>query len=102
MYPDGGLQLSEATPEPSVAVTFDENTTAGDATRSVNWVVYVNADGQLIVGLTVSTTLSMKEQELEFPALSYAIHVTVVSPSGNVYGVTGEHVAFLIPETSET
>ncbi len=95
--PDEGLQASDAMPDPSAAVTFDENTTAGDATRSVNWVVYVNEDGHVIVGLTVSTTLSVKRHELEFPALSKAMHVTIVSPSGNVYGVAGEHDKFLIP-----
>jgi hypothetical protein len=57
-----------------------------------------------MVGFTVSVMITEKEHVLDRPTLSTAVHVTVVVPKLNVYGLnvdaTGLHATLLMPEPS--
>src|SRR6267143_964495 len=46
-----------------------------------------------IVGGVVSCTITLKNDKAELPVVSLAVHVTLVSPNGNVEPETGVHVA---------
>ena len=49
--------------------------------------------GQVIIGGVVSTTTTKNEHFAVFPALSVAVHVTLVEPRSNVFPDEGEHLA---------
>ena len=44
--------------------------------------------GPVIVGAVVSTTVTNCVSDIEFPEVSVAVHVTIVSPSGNTSGAS--------------
>jgi len=56
--------------------------------------------GALTAGAVVSTTLTVKLAEAEWPAPSVAVHVTVVAPSANVEPDVGAHDGVEPPETA--
>ena len=51
------------------------------------------------LGAVVSRTVTLNVLELLLPALSVAVHVTVVAPSANVVPDAGAHVAVPAPST---
>ena len=53
-----------------------------------------------IVGAIVSTTVTVKDDEVLLCAASVAVHVTGVVPSGNVLPDAGEHVGVRLPLTA--
>src|SRR3989442_9792747 len=78
VLPEGGLDVSAATPTLSVAAGSNVTT----ALHRPGAVLTVWFAGALIVGGSVSTTLTVKLQFAVFPAASVAVAVTVVVPTG--------------------
>ena len=75
--PEGGTQTTgTAFPAESVAVTL-KLTGVRPPVHSATMLL-----GQRIVGGGASTTVTLKLQELELPALSTAVQVTVLIPTG--------------------
>src|SRR6476646_9438053 len=93
--PEAGAHVTVGFPgQLSVAVGVANVTTAEHCPRSVGFVIF---PGQLIVGASVSLTVTVKLQFLEFPAASVAVHVTVLLPFGKVEPEAGTHVTVGFP-----
>jgi hypothetical protein len=73
---DATVQLSDATGDPSATVAKQEPAS----------VVAVMFEGQAIVGIWLSETVTICVQVLVLPALSTTVQVTVVTPIGKVAG----------------
>src|SRR5215831_19468863 len=58
--------------------------------------------GTVITGAVVSLTVTVNDAEATLPALSDAVHVTVVVPSGKVDPDAGVHVTGTTPSTSSS
>jgi len=89
--PDGGLQL-EVTPG-QLSLAVGENVTTAEHTfGSVGLIMF---DGQLIVGFSVSLTVTVNEQVVAevLPLVSVAEQVTGVVPFGNVEPDAGLQLA---------
>ena len=76
---DGALLLTEATPQLSAVTGVPSATPV--AVQPV-LVVAVTFAGQLMVGFTLSETVTVWLQVALFPLLSVTVQVTVVTPSG--------------------
>ena len=71
-----------AMPDASLAVTFGANVTKTSGRRSVDRVVYESDVGHVIVGAVVSVMLTVNVHVATKFALSRAVQVTLVTPSG--------------------
>jgi hypothetical protein len=89
--PDAGLQL-EVTPGQLSLAVGEKVTTAEHTFGSVGLVMFA---GQLIVGFSVSFTVTVNEQVVAevLPLASVALQVTVVVPFGNVEPGGGLQIA---------
>ncbi|HSL63451.1 MAG TPA: hypothetical protein VK874_02240 [Gaiellaceae bacterium] len=74
----------------------DAGTPAADAAPTV-----IGA-GTVSVGAVVSTTVTWPAVDDAFPAVSVAVHVTAVAPTGNVEPDAGAHVTGTGPATAST
>ena len=87
--PDGGVQIGVRAPpqlSPAVAVYV---TTAVQRLASVECVMSV---GSVNVGASISSTVTVKEQFSELPAISLTEQFTVVVPFANAEPDGGEHI----------
>lgn len=91
--PDAGLQLAVAPGQLSLAVA-EKFTTAEQLPVSFPWVMLA---GQLIVGFSLSLTVTVNEQLPVLLCASVAEHVTVVVPLANVEPDAGEQVTAPTP-----
>jgi hypothetical protein len=91
--PDAGLQLAVAPGQLSLAVA-EKLTTAEHWPESFPWVMLA---GQLIVGFSLSLTVTVNEQLPVLPCASVAEHVTVVVPFGNAEPDAGEQLTAPTP-----
>ena len=62
----------------------------------------VTSAGMVSAGVVVSSTVTVNEAAPSFPAWSLAVHLTVVSPNGNVEPDVGVHEAETGPSTSSS
>ena len=83
--PEAG-QVTEATPEPSVAETWLVKATIGSGTPSAAVSAYVTFAGHVMVGGVVSVTLMKNVHEADLPHWSAAVQVTAFEPMPNVCG----------------
>ena len=100
VLPDAGEQLLSVTPTLSL-VSSANATTAVAFPASVGRVM---SAGTVTVGASASFTRTVKVLLVVLFAASFAKHVTVVGPSGNVLPEAGEHVleAGTTPTLSDT
>ena len=91
----GASLLTVAVPQLSVAVATPIEAVDEHCPKSVLMVI---DDGHVITGFSVSTTVTICVQVAVFPALSVAVHVTVVVPKGKVVGASLLTVA--VPQLS--
>jgi hypothetical protein len=96
--PLAGEHVVDLSPE-YLSDDVTENVADADGFPEVGVVVMVL--GQVMFGKLVSATLTAKEHELIFAALSLAVQVTVFVPSENEDPLDGEHDWEAIPEASD-
>ena len=87
--PDGGVQTTVSPVQLSVTEAA-YTTTAPQLPVSLSCVM---SAGQLATGGSVSSTVTSKVQVVVVPAASVAVHVTVVTPTGNTLPEGGKHDA---------
>jgi hypothetical protein len=76
--PEGGVQITLAGPQLSMAVTLKGTT----AEQSPGSVLTVMSDGQAILGGSVSRTITWNAQLALFPSVSFAVQTTMFVPTG--------------------
>ncbi|MDN4594488.1 hypothetical protein NWF35_11350, partial [Polycladomyces subterraneus] len=87
--PDAGVQVAVAPGQLSVTVGSGNVTKAPHSPGSLETVILA---GQVIVGGSVSCTVTVKAQLSVFPVPSDAVQVTVVVPTGKKEPEGGEQV----------
>jgi hypothetical protein len=94
--PDAGLHVNGRAP--SIASDADaENVTTAPAALVDDAVM---SPGTVTVGPCLSATVTLNVRVAELPAASDAVHVTVVTPSGNVDPDAGVQLGVIDPETA--
>src|SRR3954471_23227793 len=84
--PEGGTQTTLARPQLSFAMGDGKVTTAPDPPVQNEPEDTVLSAGQVIVGGSVSFTVTVCWQVVEFPEVSVTLQVTIVTPLGNTAG----------------